>query len=111
VVDLEKMGGSAAVLAKGRATLDRGTLTVALHGGRELAEGRRALRDPTVVELVARHYGERVKVDVDALLDTGTENDRQKALARKVLADPDVKRVVDALGATLLRAVPLTDGE
>lgn len=99
------------MLATGRPTLDRGTLTLALPSGRALAEGRRSLRNPTVVEAVLEHYGERVKVEVEALPDTGTASDRRKALARKVLADPDVKRVIDTLGATLLRAVPLTDND
>lgn len=60
---------------------------------------------------MARHYGDGVQIDVNALPDTGTVNDRRKALAKRVLEDPDVQRVVAALGATLLRVVPLTDGD
>lgn len=69
------------------------------------------MRNAAVVEAVARHYGDRVKVDVIALPNTGTASDRQKALAKKVLTDPAIQRVMASLGASLLRAVPLTDGE
>lgn len=99
------------MLADGVPLLDRGTLTVSLPGGMLLAQGRRATRNAEVVDAVARHYSERVSIDVIALPDTGTASDRRKALAKKVLDDPDVQRVVAALGATLLRVVPLTDGE
>ncbi len=98
------------MLATGRPTFDRGTLTVALPAGRPLAEGRRALSQAAVVEQLTRHYGDSVEVVVEALPDTGTQGDRQKALTRKVLAQPEIQRAQSVLGAKLLRVVPLEDG-
>lgn len=109
---LRKLGGPAAVLADGRAKLDRGTLLISLPGGRPLAEGRRAAKhNPAVEEAVHRYYSESTSLEVIALPDTGSDRDRQDALERQVLADPDYQRIVRALDAQLSRVVPLTDGD
>lgn len=108
---MAKIGGPVAKLAEGQPTLDRGILTIALRGGRVLADGRRALRNPALADAVARCYPDRTQVDVIPLAGTGTKKDVQDALERKVLADPDMKRILEALDATLTRVIPLTDGD
>ncbi|MCB9677538.1 MAG: hypothetical protein H6737_20685 [Alphaproteobacteria bacterium] len=110
--ELRKLGGPAATLAEGRVKLDRGTLLISLPGGRKLAEGRRAAKhNPAVEEAVHRYYSETTTLEVIALPDTGSDRDRQDALERQVLADPDIQRIVRALDAQLNRVVPLTDGD
>lgn len=98
-------------LADARPTFDRGTLTLALPGGRPLADGRRALRNPAVQDAVDRCYPPNTLVEVVPLPDTGSDRDRQDALERQVLADPAMKRILAALDAQLHRVVPYTDGE
>ena len=106
----QELGGSAAVLAKAQARLDKGTLTLSLPGGRKLAEGRRAAKNnPAVVEAVHRYYSDTTSLEVIPLPGTGTDRDRQDALERLVLADPDMQRILRALDAQLDRVVPLTD--
>ncbi len=107
---LNDLGGSAATLAKAQARLDRGTLTLSLPGGRKLAEGRRAAKNnPAVVEAVHRYYSDTTSLEVIPLPGTGSDRDRQDALERLVLADPDMQRILRALDAQLHRVVPLTD--
>jgi hypothetical protein len=107
---LNDLGGSAAILAKAQARLDKGTLTLSLPGGRKLAEGRRAAKNnPAVVEAVHRYYSDQTSLEVIPLPGTGSDRDRQDALERMVLADPDMQRILRALDAQLDRVVPLTD--
>jgi len=107
-----KLGGPAAVLATGRARLERGTLIISLPGGRKLAEGRRAAKNnPAVLEAVHKFYAPHTALEVIPLPNTGSDRDRQDALERRVLTDPGIQRIVRALDAQLHRVVPLTDGD
>ncbi len=98
--DLRALGGPALSLLQGDPRFTPAGVVVELPAGRTLAEARRALRQPDVVRLVERDLpGQRL--DAVAQAGTGTPADELKAIEQEVLQDPQIQRMIAALGAEL----------
>ena len=104
--ELTTLGGDAARLAEGRARLDGEVLRIELPAGRILAEGRTASTEARVVEAVKRIYSARTTLEAVAQPGTGSAQEQASALKRQVLANPEVQRIVNALGGEIHRVIP-----
>lgn len=103
--ELTKLGGGAGKLAEGRPRLDGDLLRVEIPAGRTLAEARAVTAEPGVVEAVHRIYGPRASIEAVAQPGTGSAQEQASALKRQVLANPEVQRIVNALGGEIHRVI------
>ena len=107
--ELSGMGPYAARLAEGEAEMREGRLVVKLPAGRALAEARRAVEQPHLQELFRRRFPNLNAIELEILVGTGTDAERQRALQQAALADPEVRRIVVALGAEVELVTSLRD--
>lgn len=100
----------AAVLANGVPIEGRGLLIVQLDDGLPLARGRRVLEHPDVARALRQSYGPqtRIEVTVKPRQDGSEPSDPLRA---RVMADAEVRRIIDALGATIAEVHPDEPGE
>jgi len=108
-LSLGALGPPADRLAQGVGVLRDGVLRISLPAGRALAEGRRARDLAAVLEVVARHCPTGTRIEVVPLAGTGTSVDRQAYLQRQALDDPEMRRVIDGLGANLESVTSLNE--
>lgn len=77
-----------------------------IPAGRALAEAKGSVDNAAVVEAVRRHYPPETTIEAAALPGTGSQKEQADALKRRVLADPDVQRVLTGLNGELQRVFP-----
>jgi hypothetical protein len=77
-----------------------------------MAQGRRAAAGPEVKRALQHAYGEGVSLELTEFdPGRGELGEEQALLQTRALSDPDVQRIMRALGAELERVVDLTSGD
>jgi hypothetical protein len=108
---LRALGPGATRLAGGRASLRGDVLVVQVPAGRALAEARRARGEPEVEGVLRTAFPKIRNIEVAPLPGTGTPADHEKALRQQVLDDPELRRIVQKLGAELESVTSLREDE
>ncbi len=91
------------IIAKAEAGFEDGRLTLGLPAGRPLATARRFIGHPSFIALIAAHYPPGTAVQLSALAHTLSADEATRERRRAALNDPEIRRVIEALGARLDR--------
>lgn len=97
------------VLATAKPSLAHNVLELIYTQSRPAAAAKIAIENPLVAKALRRHYGAQARVQV--VWNSGRPEDQKKNLTRRAMADPEFRRVFDALGGKLRDVTPLTEGD
>jgi DNA polymerase-3 subunit gamma/tau len=97
----ELKAAEAGRLAEAQVSLRQRILVLSLPAGRALAEGRRARAIPQVEGLIRRAFPQVETIVVEPSAGTGSPAEHQRALQQQALDHPELRRIIQKLGAEL----------
>jgi DNA polymerase-3 subunit gamma/tau len=105
----ELKAAEAGRLVEAQVSLRQRILVLSLPAGRALAEGRRARSIPQVEGLIRRAFPQVETIVVEPSAGTGSPAEHQRALQRQALDHPELRRIVQKLGAELEAVIELRE--
>ena len=99
---------AAAILADAEPHLAHPVLELIYRSANAASKAKRALDHPLAANALRTHYGPDVRAHV--VWRSGRPEDETKNLRKRALSDPQIQRIIEALGGTL-RDVSPHDGE
>jgi hypothetical protein len=108
---LAAFGAGGERLAAAKPSMRGDVLVLAVPAGRALAEARRARGMPEVEGVVRSAFPKIRSIEVAPLAGTGTPADHERALRAQVLDEPELRRIVQKLGAEIESVTSLRDDD
>ena len=109
--ELKRIRLGAEHIAEGPPARRGEVLRVTVAAGLRLSQARRAAAEPEVRQVLRECYGPSVRLELVPALGTGSARDQQEALKIRLLEDPQIRRLVDTLGATVEHVAQLDEGD
>jgi DNA polymerase-3 subunit gamma/tau len=104
---VKSLGPALSAIGDGLATFEGTMVRVTLRNNRVFSEARREVGRPEFIALVHRHFGMDASLEIEP--PAGGVLTADAEWKHRVMQDPAFRRVVDALGATGVKVIALSD--